>query len=333
MAVNQISYRRIGIGCILLSVLVFLIYSNTFNSSWHLDDLPHITQNRIIHIKDIHPGSIVQTFFAHPSSPERLYRPIVCLTFAINWYLGQDHIVGYHLVNISVHALTALMLFLTILNLFKSPNLKGKYAGSEYLIALLAACLWAINPIQTQAITYIVQRMASMAAMFYVLGVFFYIKVRLNASSFQRVLLSLGCVFSFLFAIGSKENAFTLPLTLLLIEIIFFIDLSHPETKRKVSWVAAISVILVVLLGASILLKGDHFGLLKGYATRGFTLSERLLTEPRILIFYLSLIFFPLPERLSFQQDFTVATSFFDPWMTLPAILLVFMLIAFGVSR
>ena len=58
------------------------------------------------------------------------------------------------------------MLFLTILALFESPALRGKYKGSEYFIALLSAVLWAVNPIQTQAVTYIVQRMASMAAMF-----------------------------------------------------------------------------------------------------------------------------------------------------------------------
>ena len=298
-----------------------------------MDDVPNITQNPALHIKDLSPGEIVQTFFAQPNSYKKMYRPVACLTFAINWYLGKDNVTGYHLVNIIIHALTALTLFITILNLFKSPNLKGRYQGSEYFIALLAASLWAINPIQTQAVTYIVQRMASMAAMFYVLGVYFYIKVRLNALPFQRIFLMLGCVFSFLFAIGSKENAVTLPLVLLLVEITFFLDLSRPETKRKILWAAAITAILAVLVGTSIFLKENHFGLLKGYAARGFTLAERLLTEPTIIIFYLSQIFFPLPERLSFQQDFNVATSLFDPWTTLPAILLIFLFVVFGIFQ
>jgi tetratricopeptide (TPR) repeat protein len=298
-----------------------------------MDDVPNITRNPALHIKDLSPGAIAQTLFAKPNSYDRLYRPVASLTFAINWYLGEDNVTGFHLVNIIIHTLTALTLFLTILILFKSPNLKGRYQGSEYFIALLAASLWAINPIQTQAVTYIVQRMAAMAAMFYVLGVYFYIKVRLNTSSFKRVLLVLGCIFSFLFAIGSKENAVTLPLALLLVEITFFRDLSRPETKRKILWAAAISAILAVFFGTFLFLKADHFGLLKGYAARGFTLSERLLTQPTIIILYLSQIFFPLPKRLSFQQDFNVSTSLFDPWTTLPAILLVFLLVVFGIFQ
>jgi len=333
MSVNQISYRRIGLGYILLLCLIFLVYSNTFKATWHLDDVPHIVQNRVIHIKDISPKSIVQTFFAHPNSNERLYRPVACLTFAINWYLGEDHVAGFHLVNIIIHALTALMLFLTILNLFKSPNLKGRYQGSEYFVALLAASLWAINPIQTQAVTYIVQRMALMAAMFYVLGIYFYIKVRFNASPFQRVLLLLGCIFSFLLAIGSKENAVIFPITLVLVEITFFQDLSQPEIKRIILKSAAITVIFVIIGGTFLFLKADIFGLLNSYQARSFTLSERLLTEPIILIFYLSQIFFPLPQRLSFQQDIHVATSLFNPWTTLPAILVVFLFFVFGILQ
>jgi Flp pilus assembly protein TadD len=333
MRENQISDRRIGIGYVLLLFLIFLAYSNTFDASWHLDDLPHITQNPVIHIKDISPGSIAQTFFAHPNSAERLYRPVACLTFALNWYMGKDNVVGYHFVNMVVHVLTAWALLITILNLFKTPNLKGRYQGNAYCIALLAASLWAINPVQTQAVTYIVQRMASMAALFYILGIYFYIKVRLNVLSFKRILFSLGCVFSFLLAVGSKENAIILPFALILVELLFFTDLSRPQAKRIISWFAAISAILVVVVGTFILLKADYFSILKSYESRSFTLAERLLTEPRILIIYLSQIFFPLPQRLSFQQDIQVSTSLLDPWTTLPAMVLILFLVVFGIFQ
>ncbi len=81
-----------------------------------------------------------------------------------------------------------LFLYLTILNLFRSPNLTGRFRGDEYFIAALAATFWAVNPIQTQAVTYIVQRMASMAAMFYIIGIFCYLRARLDDFWTRRLL-------------------------------------------------------------------------------------------------------------------------------------------------
>ncbi|MCK4252416.1 hypothetical protein KAX97_13285, partial [candidate division WOR-3 bacterium] len=196
---NMFSCTRNWVPFALLSLLILLVYSNTFNASWHLDDYPNITGNSKLHIRNISPASIYETFFAHPIFSKKLYRPIACLTFAINWYFGKDNVIGYHIISNTIHLLTAFILFLTILNLFRSPNLKDKYQGSECFIALLTATLWAINPIQTQAVTYIVQRMASMAAMFYVLGIYFYIKGRINNSRLISVFSYMGCFLSFAF--------------------------------------------------------------------------------------------------------------------------------------
>ena len=224
----------------LLLTLILLVYSNTFNASWHFDDYPNINKNPRIKITNLKPGTILQTFVASRDGGlylgRKVYRPVACLTLALNWYVGQDNVLGYHVVNISIHLITAFILFLTMLRLFSTPNLQGKYTGSEYFIALLAATLWAINPIQTQAVTYIVQRMASMAAMFYILSIYFYLRGRLSALPKDRIRLYLFCGISFLLAIGSKENALTLPLALIVLEIIFFQDVTRPRARRFLLW-------------------------------------------------------------------------------------------------
>ncbi len=182
---------------VLFFFLILAAYSNTFNAAWQFDDKPNIVNNGYLHLKDLNPESLFKTFFTNPRNPwktgNKLYRPIPCLTFALNWYFGENNVIGYHIVNLVIHHLTGFLLFLTILNLFQSPNLKNKFAENAYLIALLAATLWAIHPIQTQAVTYIVQRMTSMAAMFYILSMFFYVKCRLSSSSLHRILFLLGC--------------------------------------------------------------------------------------------------------------------------------------------
>jgi tetratricopeptide (TPR) repeat protein len=315
---------------VLLFLIVLAAYSNALQTAWHLDDYPNIVENSRLHITDLSSDSIFKTFFAHPVSGNGFRRPMVWPTFAINWYLGKDDVTGYHALNLFIHFLTGSILFFTILNLFKSPNLRGKYSGAEPSIALFAATLWAINPIQSQAVTYIVQRMALMAAMFYILGIYFYVKARTNTSPFKRIFYYLGCFLSFVCACGSKENAIMLPAALFLTEIVFYQNLSLTKTRRVLLGVATGTGLLVIIAGAIFFMKEEPPFFLKGYAFRPFSLAERLMTEPRILMHYLSQIFYPLPNRLSIHHDVMVSTSLWQPWTTLPSIAGVLILIVLG---
>jgi len=319
-----------------LFLLILPIYSNTFNASWHFDDRTNIVNNYHLHIKDLRPKSLLQTFFTHPSNPletgDKMYRPVACLTFALNWYFGKDNVIGYHIVNTIIHSMTAIFLYFTILNLFESPNLKGKFNGKEHFIALLAAVLWAINPIQTQAVTYIVQRMASLAALFYILGLFFYIRGRISQVLQNRIILIIFCVLSFAFAVGSKENAAAFPLALILVEVIFFQNLGIRRTRRVFLGIAAGTGLLIFIMGLFLFMRGNPLFFLKGYDYRPFSLSERLMTEPGIVLYYLSQIFYPVPNRLSVEHDFILSTSILKPWTTLPAILIIILLIGIGFS-
>jgi tetratricopeptide (TPR) repeat protein len=326
--------KKYHIAFILQLFLIFLIYSNTFNASWHYDDPSNILDNPRLHMNHISIESIVQTFFASVDGGRYLgnrYRPVPCLTFALNWYWGGDNVTGYHIVNILIHFFTSSILFVTILTLFKTPNLTDKYQGSEYFIALLAAVLWAINPIQTQAVTYIVQRMASMAAMFYILSIFFYVKGRLCQSRTQQVLSYTACFLSFLLALGSKENTAILPVTLCLIEITFFQNLT-PSIIKKSGIFFALSFLTMIIIGSVFFMEKNILYILtdNAFKHRPFTLIERVLTEARIVVFHLSQIFYPIPDRLSLLHDITISTSLFRPWTTMPSILTIFFLICTG---
>ena len=132
----------------LLFLLIFVVYSNTLQASWHLDDYHNIVQNAALRINDLHPRTIYRTFFTASEEDsvlkKKLYRPFACLSFALNWYVGQDNLFGYHLANICIHFLTAFILFLTTLYLLISPNLKNRYQNSEYFIALFSAVKYSL---------------------------------------------------------------------------------------------------------------------------------------------------------------------------------------------
>ena len=85
------------IAFVLLFFLILTSYSNTFYSSWHLDDEANITGNHRIQIKALTPESIMGAFYASPVSADKMYRPVANLTFALNWYVGKNKVTGYHL--------------------------------------------------------------------------------------------------------------------------------------------------------------------------------------------------------------------------------------------
>ena len=314
---------------ILIVLLVFCVYANTFHASWHMDDYPNIINNTRLHLSDLNPQSLYESLSASPQRPGKLYRPVACLTLALNWYWGADDVSGYHLVNIVIHFLTAIFLFLTILKLFDSPNLKNKYQTRAYYISLLATLLWSLNPIHTQAVTYIVQRMAAMATMFYILSIYFYVRARTNDIFSSQLWSYLGSGISFCLALGSKENAATLPLALILVEFIFFQNFSRSRTKKAFIWIMAGSGIIILLAGVLLFFRDNPLSFLN-YGDRAFSPLQRLLTESRIIIFYLSQIFYAVPTRLSIAHDVTISTSLWYPWTTLPSILLILLSIGFG---
>jgi tetratricopeptide (TPR) repeat protein/multisubunit Na+/H+ antiporter MnhC subunit len=313
-----------------LFLLVFAAYSNTFESTWHLDDYPNVVNNKNLHLKELTRESLVKTFYSRERSFSEIYRPVACLTFAFNWYLGQNNVVGYHLVNISFHFITAFFLFLTIFNLYRSPNLVRGNCQHRYGIALLAAALWALNPIQTQAVTYIVQRMAIMAAMFCIIAIYFYVNCRLNKKTWHQGLYIAGCAVSYVLAIGSKENAVVLPVALFLIEAVFFQNLNSPRVK-KILTVTAITIgFLMVVVFAYCIINANELVFLKGYRHRSFSLGQRLMTQPGIIVFYLSQLLYPMPNRLSIEHDFVLASSPFEPWTNIPAFLLLMIILGFA---
>ena len=91
-------------GLLLMVLFIVLIYSNSFNASWHFDDYANILQNPSVHIDSLTPSAIIDTFynkrFEDPKLQGRLYRPVANLTLALNWYHGQKNVFGYHVVNL-----------------------------------------------------------------------------------------------------------------------------------------------------------------------------------------------------------------------------------------
>jgi tetratricopeptide (TPR) repeat protein len=318
------------LGYWLILLICILPYSNSFDCDWHLDDFPNVVKNPAIHISEISLDSLSQAtgmFQTHGIRVSGLaFRPVAYFSFAMNWYAGTDHVLGYHIVNVGIHVLCTIILYILVRSLFRTPFLSGFCKGDEKNIALLSAVLWAIHPIQIQAVTYIVQRMTLLATLFYLSGLLCYVKARNHTERPLRLGLFSGCFLCMLLAMGSKENAVIFPLSLALIEIVFFKNFSN-RVRLKVCIqillaATAATGILAAFLPYSILSDPLAF-IAKLSSDRPFTVAERLLTEPRIVIGYLTQIFYPLLSRFSIEHYISKSTSLLNPITTIGAMSLI----------
>lgn len=259
-----------------------------------------------------------------------MFRPVAYLSFALNWYFGGNNVLGYHLVNILLHVGTALLLYLTVLHLLDAPALKDQQRSTHnrHLVALLATLFWALNPIQTQTVTYIVQRMAGLATFFSLAALLCYLLGRRAGTRSTQWAWFLATLVCFALALGSKENSITLPAVLLLVEGIFFRSLARVTGRHLL---AGAGLLIVTSLAVYLLTNGNPIGSIMDYDHRSFTLGQRLLTESRIMVFYLSLLFFPAPWRLSLDHDIVLSTSLLQPPTTALAIVFLAGLTAWAV--
>ncbi len=331
-AVQQRPTVRFYIRRLLPFIFIFIIfaaYSNTFTSPPCLDDFHSFIFEKKLYLEDFSLSSIL----ALADTEFGLTRFIPMATFALNHKLGQGSLIHFHVTNITIHVLAFLaVLFLAkqILSVAKKRHPDAFSAELAGWLPICVAALWALNPLQTNAVTYLVQRMASIQALLYFLAVGFYLKGRIETSRRKRSACFTGLAFCALCALFSKENSVLLPFSIALAEIWFF-DAeylrklwSFARRRSRLTWVIVGLAAAVILFFAFGVLSSK---LAAGYAKRAFTLSERVMTEWRIVIWYISLLFWPVPERLALEHYVDISTSLLNPFSTLLSLITILALI------
>ena len=172
-----------------LAVFIILgtaVYSNTLEAPFEFDSVARIQNNPSVRITELSPASLYKAAFGRKTAKNR---PLGNLTFALNYYFQGYNTLGYHVVNITIHILAGIFLFLFIRLTFETPALLDKYNQTIY-IAFFTALIWLVHPLHTQSITYVIQRLNSMAAMFYILSFLLYVKGRLLMAAVSQLALS-----------------------------------------------------------------------------------------------------------------------------------------------
>lgn len=310
-------------------ILCILMYGKGLQTDWIFDDYDNIINNSNIHATRFAWDELGKSF--HGMKSTGWSRPIAHFTFALNYYFGGDDVIGYRIVNIIILYLTGIMLFLLTLITLQLSIFQGRYEKCAYDIALLSSVLWMTSPVQVTAITYVVQRMASMAGLFFISSMYFYVKGRTARLRIQKIFFFCLCFFCGVLSLGSKENAAMLPVAILVYDFLFMGMIDREKLKRYLYlaiFVIGVVITLVLLYG------GFSLDSLVGrFDIRPFSMKERLLTEPRVLLLYISLLLYPVSSRLMLLHDIEISRFLFYPWTTSVSIIAIIAFTIFAIYQ
>lgn len=313
----------------LLTVLGFVLYGSTIDSEFHLDDYPNLVENAAIHMTSLDAASIGRALSASVGGN----RPVASLLFALNFRAGQFNVRTFHITSIICHIIAGWLLFLFLRRTLLLPRLEARFGDRAGLTALLATMLWFVHPIQTQAVTYIVQRANVLSGLFCFAALYLFVVLRTtSAGRGLRGLQWTGLLLASLLALGSKETAAVLPLIILLYEVFFIRTFDFGGLRGKPAYLAGIIIAPALILAADYHRFGislfERMGTI--FQVRGFTMWERVLTEFRVLVHYITLLVVPLPGRLNLEHDVAVSRGLFSPFTTLLSLLVLLGLVALG---
>jgi Tfp pilus assembly protein PilF len=310
----------------LVALVALLCYANTFSAPFQFDDEANITGNPIVND---------WSYFADTAKAAGLERQgalrsryVGFLTFFLNYRANGLDVTGFHVVNILIHILTAWLVYALVALSFRTPALRdSRLAGKARWIALLTAVLFAAHPVNTQAVTYIVQRLASLAAMFYLGSMVSYIRARL-AGGRGRWFFYAGALVLAVLAMKTKENAFTLPVAVGLYEFLFFAG----DRKRRALLLLPLALTMLIipltLIDIGKPVSEVMADVAEKTAVQQMGRGEYLTTELRVMATYARLLVLPVNQNLDY--DYPIHRSLFDGPVIL-SFLMVAVLLALAV--
>jgi len=296
----------LGLAAIVLLGLV--VYSNILHAPFVFDDYKVVLDSEAV--------KNVNTALRNLSNNNTRY--LVDISFALNYAAGGVKPFGYHLVNNLIHVANALLVYWLVILTFQTPAMSNVRLSGKF-IAFASAFVFVSHPIQTQAVTYVSQRFASMATLFYLLSMIMYVKSSLvtiekaedrshRYDAKNLALYGISLV-SAVFAMKSKEIAFTLPVMIMLYEFSFFRASAFYKNRRQrvKRFLYLLPLLLTVLIIPLSMM--DFAKPVENFAehitatsrdTHNISRLDYLLTEFRVIVTYLRLLVFPLKQSIDY---------------------------------
>ncbi|MGO8704777.1 MAG: tetratricopeptide repeat protein [Candidatus Brocadiia bacterium] len=276
-------------GCAVIVLAALAAYSNSFHGPFIFDDRPFIEAAAARGLWPIGPVLSGQ-------------RPVVQASLALNRIIGGPCPTGYHLFNVAVHLLAALTLFGVIRRTLRLPALREQFdEQTGAALAFCAALLWALHPLQTEAVTYIIQRGESLMGLFCLLTLYCFIRA---AESPNRAAWHIAAVAACALGMGSKEVMVFAPLIVLLYDRTFVAG-SFREALRR-HWGLYLGLAATELILARAILEAfEPRAQSAGFSLPGITSLQYAQSEFGVILHYLRLALWP--AGLCLDYDWPIA--------------------------
>ncbi|MBN1902426.1 tetratricopeptide repeat protein [Candidatus Sumerlaeota bacterium] len=267
----------------LITAFIFIIYWNSLQGAFILDDHVSIRQN--MSIRKLFPISIP---LSPPENTSVSGRPLLNFSFALNYAISGLSVWSYHLFNIVIHVFASLSLYGVIRRTLSTPRLKKTFQEKGESLALICALIWAVHPIQTESVTYIIQRSESLAGFYYLGALYCFIR---GADSDKARIWHGAAIVSCALGMGTKEMVATAPLVILFYDY-FFLKGSFEKALLQrpflyIGLTCSWAILAIIALGAR---TGSA-----GFGITGYGPLAYAFTQFGVIVHYIRLCFFPHP--------------------------------------
>jgi len=266
-------------------------YANSFDKAFVFDDEKQIVNNE--RLRDL-------------SNLSRVIggrRPVTDLTLAVNYHFHELDVSGYHVVNLTVHILAALTLYGIVRRTLMLESMRGRFGRASPWIALSVALIWVVHPLQTQSVTYLIQRAESLMGLFYLLTIYCVVR---GATSDRRWVWSVAAAVACGLGMGSKAVMVTAPIAVLLYDRVYLSGSLGELFKRRWPLYVMLCATWGVLGTTRVLpqvMSSSKPNATVGFSVKQITPVQYLVTQPDVLRKYLKLSFWPATLCLDYSWD------------------------------
>lgn len=310
--------RKVEIQTVLLTtacIITIAVYWIGLRGPFLFDDGPNFSIVRLWHEGK---ATFAEVLFPHTSF--LTHRSLAMASFALNtWAFGYTPF-GFKLGNLALHLACGLVAYGLMTKLLQRDPVLGPKAR---LVSALIIAVWLLHPLHASTVLYAVQRMAQIATLFSLLGLWLYIRVRNDMeagnSRFAWLWLFGGIPILMVLGMQGKQNAVILPALCLVVELAYF---SWPRRWNLLlaTFYSVFIALPALALVAGVLSHADF--LYRGYIDYPFTMWERLISEARVLCDYLLMLIAPYsPEMGVYTDDYKASAGLLSPPSTLIAII------------
>jgi tetratricopeptide (TPR) repeat protein len=301
--------RRVRVTIFAIILPIFLLLTAGVIAYWNSFDVPFVFDD----FTTIQSNSSVQFGDSLVGIPSNLwFRTLLYMTFAANYALGGQNVWGYHLVNLLIHLLNGVLIYVLATEIFSRASTRLP----TNVLAFFASAFFLVHPVQTESVTYISSRSELLSTLFYILAVLLFVRRRPEKIGFAFSLIIAAIL---ALALGVKETTISLPAALLVYDFVF---ISNGEIRRVLSrWRFHATFIAGGFAAAVYLVTFGNLRGSVGAAAAGIEPVSYFLTELRVILRYIQIIF--LPVGLNLAYDFPISDSPIDPRVLLSGVILL----------